>query len=183
MSLPLTSSQSSVQALWFIAHTTGSKKLVRFRLLYQSSPELQDINKHGTFRLNMVIKGHISWLLHLAAKRQEKALNMHGIFRFKLETLFINPLKAFLRLLQVWTNRNNTEIKCYLQTHLKGEALKRFWAEGGLCMLEETIASTTLRLDLLFFLFSVPQWFCCILGGCFLQKGWILSSSPGCTSV
>lgn len=127
MSLALTSSQSSVQALWFIAHTTGSKMLVRFRLLYQSSPELQDINKHRKFRLNMVIKGHISWLMHLATKRQEKTLNMHGNFNSKLETLFINPLKAFLRLLQVWRKRINTEIKCYLQTHLTGEVLKRLF--------------------------------------------------------
>lgn len=84
MSLPLTSSQSSVQALWFIAHTTGSKKLVRFRLLYQSFPEPQDINKHGIFRLNMVIKGHISWLLHLATKRQEKICMEISTLNWKL---------------------------------------------------------------------------------------------------
>lgn len=84
MSPPLTSSQSSVQALWFIAHTTASKKLVRFRLLYQSSPELQDINKHRKFRLNIIIKGHISWLLHLATKRQEK--NIEYAWKFQLKT-------------------------------------------------------------------------------------------------
>lgn len=145
VSLSLTSSQSSVQALWFIAHATGSKQLVRFRLLYQSSAELQDMNKHRKFRLNMVRKGHISWFLHLATKRQGKGFNMYGNFNSKLETLFISPLEAFLRLLQVWTNRNNTEIKCYLQTHLEGEALKRFWAEGGLYMLEESIACNSFK--------------------------------------
>lgn len=187
-SLPLTSSQSSIQALWFIAHTTGSKKLVRFRLLYLSSPGLQDINKHRKFRLNMVIRSHISWLLYLATKRWERTFNMYGNFNSKLETLFIDPLIGFLRLLQTWTNRNNTELKCYSEIHFGGETslikMEIFWVERGVYVMQEAITSIGFKawsaLLSVFRMkqFYVKRWFCCLLGIHLLQKGWVLPYSP-----
>lgn len=183
MSLPLTSSQSSVQALWFIAHTTASKKLVRFRLLYQSSPEIQDINKHRKFRLNILIKGHISWLLHLATKRQEK--NIEYAWKFQLKTgnfIYQSPES----LLKTITSVNKQ--KEYRNQMLFANSFER-WDTKKILSSRRTLhvgrihGFSHLQGFICSLWLSMPQWFCCIRGICFLQKGWVLPSSPGCTAV